>query len=73
VRPLAVIEWKHNERRVSKFDLEWLLEFSALSADFVGYAVRTTYPTQGGILSCARIQSGQSMDLWVVWPQRAAV
>ena len=59
VAPLSVIEWKHNQGEVSGYDLEWLCEFSARTAEYVGYAVSTNLPSQGFTLSCTRLFGGQ--------------
>jgi hypothetical protein len=65
MRPMSVIEWKHNGGAVSGYDVKWLCEFSSLSEEFVGYAVCTQLPARGFTLSCTRIASGERTDRWV--------
>ena len=67
VRPISVIEWKHNEGAISEYDVDWLREFAAATEDFVGYAVSTNH---GGPhrfrLSCTRIHCGEVQSGWLV-------
>ena len=65
LRPISVIEWKHNEGAVSPYDLHWLCEFSAVGPDFVGYAVCTNRPTRGFTLSCTRVALGKKAEQWI--------
>lgn len=65
VPPMSVIEWKHNESRVSEYDMSWLREFSALHSDFVGYAVCTNNPARSFTLSCTRIANGRAYERWL--------
>jgi hypothetical protein len=65
VRPLSVIEWTHNQSRMSPYDLGWLCEFSSQVPDFVGYAVTTNRPARGFTLSCTRVFLGKRVDQWI--------
>lgn len=66
VRPVSIIEWKHNQSKVSVIDVKWLTEFSTGSADFVGYAVCTNRPNVRGFrLSCTRVFRGQVQPRWL--------
>lgn len=66
VRPISVIEWKHNEGPISQYDTEWLCGFSQKSEDFVGYAVRTDQGAGRKIsLSCTRVFRGKQFDEWL--------
>lgn len=65
VRPLTVIEWKHNDGPISRYDTEWLCGFSSGDPDFVGYAISTNRPARGFALSCTRVFLGERTDNWV--------
>jgi hypothetical protein len=65
VAPLSILEWKHNEGEVSCYDLDWLCEFSARTAEFVGYAVCTNLPSLEFTLSCTRVFGGQRAAQWL--------
>jgi hypothetical protein len=65
LRPISVIEWKHNEDDVSPYDLKWLCDFSSLSREFVGYAVCTNHPARGFTLSCTRVALGRRTNQWL--------
>lgn len=65
VAPLSILEWKHNEGEVSGYDLDWLCEFSVRTAEFVGYAVCTNFPSQQFTLSCTRVFCGQRAAQWL--------
>ena len=65
VRPLSVIEWKHNEKAVPTYDMSWLCAFSSEHPEFIGYAVCTRHPAQGFTLSCTRVFLGQHTDRWL--------
>jgi hypothetical protein len=65
VRPRCVIEWKHNEKRISLYDIQWLREFSALSSSFVGFAVCTRRPPREFTLSCTRVFNGELQKHWL--------
>lgn len=64
VRPISVIEWKHNERAVSEYDTNWLRAFSADHPEFVGYAVSTQHPAKDFAISCSRVLLGKVADRW---------
>ena len=65
VAPLSIIEWKHNEREVFGYDVDWLCEFSTCTAEFVGYAVCTNPPSQEFTLSCTRVFGGRRAAQWL--------
>lgn len=65
VRPLSIIEWKHNEGEMSEDDTLWLQKFSAHGPGFVGYAVATNQSASPFTISCNRMCSGQRIDRWV--------
>ena len=67
VRPISVVEWKHNEGVISGYDVDWLREFSATAEDFVGYAVSSnTGSTHNFRLSCTRIYLGEPESEWLL-------
>lgn len=66
VAPTCIIEWKHNERNVSKYDIQWMTKFSHAHPDFVGYAVCTQDKSFGNFrLSCSRISQGEVEHRWI--------
>lgn len=66
VRPASVIEWKHDEGNVSDYDMKWLMAFSAVARDFVGYAVATSRSRAGAFqLACTRVYEGKSQYRWL--------
>ena len=68
IRPLSIIEWKHNEPAMSGYDMDWLRRFSEEGSEFVGYAVSTKKPAKGSVLSCTRVSRGERVDQWVHIP-----
>ncbi len=67
VRPISVIEWKHNEGVIPGYDVDWLREFSATAEDFVGYAVSTNHGGPHNFrLSCTRIHRGEVQFEWLL-------
>jgi hypothetical protein len=65
VHPLSVLEWKHNARGPSTYDLRWLLAYSSTVREFVGYAVCTKWPPDGFTLLCARVHMGEANHQWL--------
>jgi hypothetical protein len=66
LRPASIVEWKHNEADVSAYDVHWLVKFSAVADDFVGYAVCTNQTNAPGFrLSCTRVAQGQAQPRWL--------
>ena len=65
VCPSAVIEWKHNQAEISRFDLDWLCAISSQVDSFVGYAVSSNHPKGPFVLSCTRIYRGTLEDKWL--------
>ncbi len=64
--PLAILEWKMGRRNFSSYDAKWLLEFSAASRTFVGYAIRLDPSTKGFRLGVTRIQNESAENDWLV-------
>jgi hypothetical protein len=65
VRPLSILEWKHNEGDMSEGDTIWLQKFSAEAPGFVGFAVATNQTASPFTISCNRLCAGQRIDRWV--------
>ncbi|MDF1521548.1 MAG: hypothetical protein P1P87_01855 [Trueperaceae bacterium] len=66
VMPASVIEWKHGVTEWSGRGVEWLMEFSTRSGDFVGYAVWINRgSTHAGRLMCTRVHQGQAERRWM--------
>ena len=63
--PLAVMEWKVNEPRVSDYDLEWLCAFSAARPSFTGYALCLNLNSPNFRLHCIRIQNSKKELDWL--------
>ena len=64
--PLAIIEWKANKTRVSRYDVDWLRAFSQDLDDFVGYAVCLDLEQRRFKLSCTRVYRGKAEAGWLV-------
>jgi hypothetical protein len=65
VRPLSVIQWKHDQGGVSKNDTSWLQEFSQRHGDFAGFAIATNGRAESFALSCTRVFLGQLVQPWM--------
>jgi hypothetical protein len=65
LEPLAVMEWKVNELRVSDYDLEWLSAFSASRPGFTGYALCLNLNNPKFRLHCVRIQNNEKDPNWL--------
>ena len=66
IAPTGVIEWKHNKKRVSNYDVQWLIKFSQNRPDFVGYVVCTQDKSFRDFrLSCSRILGGRVEHQWI--------
>ncbi|WP_421808757.1 hypothetical protein [Flagellimonas sp.] len=37
--PVAILEWKHNNGKPSKYDIDWLKEFTPINPDCIGIAL----------------------------------
>ena len=57
--PLAIIEWKANKTRVSRYDVDWLCAFSQGLHDFVGYAACLDLAQRQSKPSCTRVYRGR--------------
>ena len=64
VYPSAIIEWKHNVSKKSEYDRQWLVQFSQVANDFVGYRVTTELDAGPFQLCCDRVQHGETQDAW---------
>ena len=65
VRPIAVLEWKHNVSRASAYDLGWLQAFSADAPTFAGYAVTSGGTGRHFHLNCSRVHLGAVDSEWL--------
>jgi len=66
VKPMCIIEWKHNEDSESQYDVAWMHQFSAAAESFVGYAVLTKQrEVREFQLSCSRIYRGEAQSRWL--------
>jgi hypothetical protein len=63
--PLAVMEWKVNESRVSEYDLEWLCAFSDNRPNFTGYALCLNLNKPESRLHCIRVQNQKKELDWL--------
>jgi hypothetical protein len=66
--PLAILEWKANRTRVSRYDVDWLSTFSRDRDDFLGYAVCLDLKQRRFRLSCTRVKLGEPQPGWLVVP-----
>ena len=64
VFPLAILEWKFNEKRPTDWDTEWLKTYSFSQPDFVGYAVHIDRLAQRVKLKCKRFHRGE-IENWL--------
>jgi len=64
--PLAVLEWKVNQRDTSRHDLDWLLAFSANRPNSVGYAVCLDLYEREFRLRCTRVRNSRPNNKWLV-------
>jgi hypothetical protein len=64
--PLAVLEWKLGEPRVSEYDVEWLRAFSLDSGDAAGYAICANWAGRRFGLRCTRVHHGSEQEGWLV-------
>jgi hypothetical protein len=65
IRPLSILEWKHNEPDTARYDVDWLKAFSGSDPNFVGFAVSTRSSAWGPALWCTRVYLGQQEDGWL--------
>jgi hypothetical protein len=66
--PLAILEWKANQSRVSRYDVDWLCTFSRERDDFLGYAVCLDLEQRRFRLSCTRVELEKPQPGWLVVP-----
>jgi hypothetical protein len=64
--PAAVLEWKANQTRVSRYDTDWLRQFSRDLPGFVGYAICLDLHQRRFRLSCTRVHQGQASPRWLL-------
>ena len=64
--PIAVLEWKANEPRVSARDVAWLVAFSAGRPKFTGYAICLDMEHRNFRLSCTRVRETTVQRDWLV-------
>jgi hypothetical protein len=64
--PVAILEWKVNERQVSGYDVDWLSKFSRDLDAFVGYAVCLDLRQRNFRLSCTRVHRGEAQPEWLL-------
>ena len=68
--PLAVMEWKvyrptTPRPALSKYDVNWLVQFSRGKPSFVGYAVWLDLAARGSRFTAARVQDGSIGERWL--------
>ncbi len=68
--PLAVLEWKvfrptTRPATFSKYDLNWLVQFSQRRPNFVGYAVMLDLAHRGSRFAAARVSEGSVDADWL--------
>lgn len=66
--PIAILEWKTRTSEISKYDEEWLLEFSKRSFNFVGYAV-SLEPSARTRMTVTRVSHGLALSRWLHFPE----
>ena len=66
--PLAIVEWKVDQRESSSRDIAWLQEFSKNKMGFVGFAVNLVLRSSNRCLTCSRIVGGDVDTEWLVIP-----
>lgn len=59
--PIAVIEWKHNNGRPSKYDVGWLQEFTKINTNCIGIAINIDNKESYN-LNSALIKKGEVVD-----------
>jgi hypothetical protein len=64
--PLAVMEWKVNERGISAYDLKWLRAFTGTWPQSTGYAVGLELEADNSRLQCVRISNSRADKEWLV-------
>jgi hypothetical protein len=68
LNPLAILEWKVRTERVSRYDEDWLKEFSARIIEFNGYAVALHPSGAETTMNVTRIKNGVLTGGWLRFP-----
>jgi len=68
--PLSVMEWKvfrqsTRKPKLSQYDVDWLIGFSKLTKQFVGYAVTLDLAARGFRLMATRCHQGEVQNNWL--------
>ena len=68
-KPLAVLEWKARTDTLSRYDEEWLLDFSNYAPSFLGVAISIDPRGAATTLIASRTRGGALTPDWVRFPQ----
>ena len=67
--PLAILEWKAGTALNSRYDEEWLLEYSVMVKNFSGYSVSINPKGTQTTLSVSLARNGVINKGWICFPE----